>query len=325
MENRTIMFTHNDLDGVGCGILHKAAFGSHAETYYCGYHNVDEKIQERLKELNGELPTIIISDLGINEETATLVDQYEGEKVLLDHHVTNTWIQEKYDWATIDTEASGTLLVFNHFEKVPREYVDFALHVDDYDRWQHTMPNSKDLNRLLFIVGIERFERRFLIDEKVEFNETEKLLLELETESIDRYVDKIEKGITVYHLSDDKRFGVGFAERYQSETAHELMNRLELEAIALIDVNYRKISFRSKPNFDVGSIVKELGGGGHKNAAGAEFGYKDVKDFSPKYPLYGVLESLRSVIFELYFRFSRTYDAIETAQIERLFKDKNNA
>lgn len=323
MKNRTIMFTHNDLDGVGCGVLHKAAFGVNAETHYCGYHNVDEKIINRLKELDGELPRIIISDLGIKEQTAKIIDNYKGEKILLDHHVTNTWLQEQYDWAIIDKDASGTLLVFNHIDEVPREYVGFALHVDDYDRWLHVMPYSKDLNRLLFIIGIVRFERRFLTNEKVEFNETEKLLLELESESVDRYVDKVEKGITVYYLNDDKRFGLGFAERYHSEAAHELMNRLDLEAIALIDVNYKKVSFRSKPHFDVGSIAKRLGGGGHKNAAGAEFNYKDVKDFSPRYPLYGVLDSLQNMVFALFYKFGRTYEEIETEAIAKLFKSEN--
>lgn len=320
---RTIMFTHNDLDGVGCGILHKVGFGVTAETYYCGYHNVDEKIQNRLEELktSNELPMIIISDLGITEETAEMVDKYEGKKILLDHHVTNEWIAEKYDWAIVDKEASGTLLVFNQFDEIPRNYLDFALHVDDYDRWVHNLLKSKDLNRLLYIVGIERFEERFLYDDRMDFNHSELLLLELEQENIERYVDKVEKGLIVRYLNDDKRFGVAFADRYQSEVAHELMNRMNLEAIALIDVNFKKISFRSKSNIHVGEIAKRFKGGGHKNAAGVSFAYEEsIEDFNGnKYPLLGVYQNLVGTLYELSWKFKQTYEEIENEAISQLF------
>ena len=316
------MFSHNDLDGVGCGILHKAAFGRFAETYYCGYHNVDEVIAKTLqnvRERSNERPMIIISDLGIKPETAQLVDAYEGDKVLLDHHKTNHWLAEKYDWAIIDEDASGTLAVFNYFDEVPRHYGEFALMVDDYDRWVHKFPKSKELNRLYYIVGIDRFEERFLSNEKVEFNETELLLLELEEETIENYTDRVEKGLSVYTTVGDKRIGIGFAERYQSEVAHELIDRLELDAIALIDINYKKISFRSKPNFDVGSIAKRLGGGGHKNASGTSFDYKNIDDFhGSKYPLYGVYDSLENMIFSLFWKVKESFEYIETEAIEKV-------
>lgn len=321
--NKTIMFTHNDLDGVGCGILHKAAFGCEAETYYCGYHNVDEVIQKTLQNVeerySADFPSIIISDLGIKPETAAIVEKYKGDKILLDHHRTNLWIQEQYAWATIDIDTSGTLLVFNYLD-VPK-YRDFALHVDDYDRWVHALPKSKQLNRLLFILGTNRFEERMLRNPKVEFEEAEKLLLDLEDEKIEHYADKVEKGIVVYTLADEKKVGVGFADRYHSETAHELINRLDLDAIALIDVNYKKISLRSKPNFDVSVIAKKLGGGGHKNAAGVDFNYGRIEDFhGSKYPLLDVHQDLEGIKDAFFWQFAKVYESIETEEIERLFK-----
>ncbi len=131
----------------------------------------------------------------------------------------------------------------------------------------------------------------------------------------------MEKSITVYELTGEKRFGVGFADRYQSEAAHELMNRLELDAIALIDVNLRKVSFRSNPNFDVGSIAKRFGGGGHKNAAGAKFNYGRIDDFhGSKYPLFGIYQNLQTMIFELFWKFKRAHEEVETEEIERLMR-----
>lgn len=319
----TIMFTHNDLDGVGCGVLHKAVFGKYAETYYCGYHNVDEVITKTLKNIKERytagFPKIIISDLGITPETAEIVNDYQGDKVFLDHHKTNLWLAEEYEWATVDLEASGTLLVYEYLN-VSDDYRDFAIHVDDYDRWVHALPKSKELNRLYYLIGIDRFEERFLTNPKVEFDKAERLLLELEDENIERYTGKVEKGLKIYELSDEKRFAIGFAERYQSEVAHGLLERLDLDAIALIDVNYKKISFRSKSNFDVGTIAKGLGGGGHKNASGVNFAYKDIRDFhGSKYPLIGVLNTLNDMVFELFFRFNRIYESIEYAELEKVF------
>nr|BDD45040.1 hypothetical protein 28 [Bacillaceae bacterium] len=324
LEPNAIMFSHNDLDGIGCGILFKSVLGIYAEVHYCGYHNVDEIIIERLNEIeeSNERPQIVISDLGIKPETTERVDRYQGEKILLDHHKTNHWIAEKYDWAVIDEEASGTLLVFNYIDGIPEKYRNFAIMVDDYDRWIHNYPESKQLNRLFFIQGIKRFEERCLHCERPHsLYRIDKLLLELEEEKIEHYIDKLEKSIHIYGLSGDKKLGVVFADRYQSEVGHELIQRLDLDAIALIDANLKKISFRSKPNFDVGEIAKRLGGGGHKNASGAEFGYGNIDDFhGTKYPLYGVLESLRSVVFELYWKFTRTHDDVESEAIEKMFE-----
>ena len=276
----TIMFTHNDLDGVGCGVLHKTVFGSQAETHYCGYHNVDEKIQSRLKELRaaGETPSIIISDLGIEKRTAEMVNQYAGDKVLLDHHVSNQWLSGTYGWAHIDANTCGTLLVFYHFihDLMHTPLYRFATMVDDYDRWIHNNPDSIQLNRLLYIIGREKFEKRFF-ERKYpnELNSTDELLLSIEEERIDKYIDKLERTTKIRTGQDDKRFGIVFADQYQSEAAHTLIERLELDMIVLVDANNLKLSMRSKDEFDVGTIAKNLGGGGHMNAAGINFEIPD--------------------------------------------------
>ncbi|MFS1513418.1 hypothetical protein VQL36_13380 [Chengkuizengella sp. SCS-71B] len=252
LKPNAIMFTHNDLDGIVCGILFQSVIGYGAEVNYCGYYNVDEKIikvLDHIERRTNEHPQIIISDLGIKPETAECVDRYEGEKILLDHHKTNRWIQEKYDCAIIDEEASGTLLVFDYIEGIPDRFRDFAIRVDDYDRWVHAYPDSKRLKCLFYVLGIERFVDRCLnLTNPIIFTESDELLLELGEEAIERYIHILEKGIVIYELTGDKQLGVVFADRYQSEAGHELLNRLNLDAIIMIDANNRKISMRSKPH-----------------------------------------------------------------------------
>ncbi|NBI29045.1 hypothetical protein [Chengkuizengella marina] len=126
-----IMFTHNHR--IGCGILFQSVAGYGGEVYYCGYHHVDEKIVKVLDHIErrtNERPQIIISDLGIKLETAERIDRYIGEKILLDHHKTNRWIQEKYDWAIINEDASGTLLVYNYIKGIPVRYMHTLIQND---------------------------------------------------------------------------------------------------------------------------------------------------------------------------------------------------
>lgn len=35
------LFSHTDLDGIGCGILAKLAFGKDVDISYCDYDNID--------------------------------------------------------------------------------------------------------------------------------------------------------------------------------------------------------------------------------------------------------------------------------------------
>lgn len=322
----TIMFTHNDLDGVGCGLLHKSVYGTQAETHYCGYHNVDEKIQSRLKELRaaGETPSIIISDLGIEKRTAEMVNQYTGEKVLLDHHVTNEWLSDAYGWAHIDANKSGTLLVFYHFihDLMHTPLYLFATMVDDYDRWIHDNPDSIQLNRLLYIIGREKFETRFF-ERKYphELNSTDELLLSIEEERINKYIDKLERTTRIRTGQDDKRFGVVFADQYQSEAAHELIERLELDMIVLVDANNLKLSMRSMDEFDVGCIANNLGGGGHKNAAGIDFKIPDVlsKNVGSMNEAHVRIITTTDTIIS---KVMNEHYAIETAELEAMFNGR---
>lgn len=49
--NRIKMFTHTDLDGVGCAILAYLTFGrENVDVEYCDYKDVDEKIEKSIKE-----------------------------------------------------------------------------------------------------------------------------------------------------------------------------------------------------------------------------------------------------------------------------------
>ena len=43
------LFSHTDLDGIGCGILAKLAFCKDVDISYCDYDNIDSTVKEYLE------------------------------------------------------------------------------------------------------------------------------------------------------------------------------------------------------------------------------------------------------------------------------------
>lgn len=270
-----ILFSHCDMDGIGAGIVFKKMFGLASEVHYLGYNSINDRIKHRLHQLraSGETPTIYMVDISVNEEVANILDAYPGEKHLLDHHESAKWLN-KYRWATVDTSSCGTKLLFEYVPYLQKgvlaEYTEFVHHVNDYDLWIHEHSLSKELNRLFYILGIDRFESRMLNDPKPDFTDTEVLLLTLEDEAFEKYTNKVDRAMAQYEWNGEPFCGIAYVDRFQSEVAHELMDRNDLEMVALVDINARKVSLRSKGEVNVSQIAKVFGGGGHPNASGFE-------------------------------------------------------
>ena len=49
------LFTHTDLDGVGCAILAKLAFGEEVDISYCNYDDINENVMNYLNHNDNSL------------------------------------------------------------------------------------------------------------------------------------------------------------------------------------------------------------------------------------------------------------------------------
>ena len=96
------LFTHTDLDGVGCAILAKLAFGEEVDISYCNYDDINENVMNYLNHNDDSLSYIYITDIRVNEEVAELLDK-RGGVVLLDHHPTALELN-KYPWCKVRVE-----------------------------------------------------------------------------------------------------------------------------------------------------------------------------------------------------------------------------
>lgn len=287
------LFTHNDLDGVGCGVLAEMAFKWDADITYCGYNNINEEVKKYLDEgpINGE---IHITDISVNEEVAELLDKAKVPVKLFDHHKTALYLN-KYEWAKVEEymdgtnsmKTSGTQLYFDYLDnngyfvgKKMRVY-GFVEFVRNYDTWRwkelgSTGMISKRLNDLLGLYGRGRFIHGIIdmIENKgvVELGPCDEAVLEINQKQIDDYIEQKNKQLFQINLYG-RYGGVVYADRYFSEMGNRLAElHPEYDFIAMIDVGGGMVSYRTvKDDIDLGELAKKFGGGGHPKAAGSRF------------------------------------------------------
>ena len=145
------LFTHTDLDGIGCAILMKNVYrNDKIDIEYCDYGNVNDKIGSFLNKKDYiEYDKIFITDISINEDIANIIDELSCMKefILLDHHKTAEWLN-RFDWAKIEDycsvfgiKTSGTFMLHKWLIENNEKYVkcnysnskDFVQLVNDYD------------------------------------------------------------------------------------------------------------------------------------------------------------------------------------------------
>ncbi|WP_282140829.1 DHH family phosphoesterase [Cytobacillus oceanisediminis] len=305
------LYTHNDLDGVGCGIVAKIAFGKDVEVRYNSVMGLDhqiEKLFENEKNLKDDF--LIITDLSVNDENLIRLDDLEkgGGKVrLIDHHKTALHFND-YNWGRVKVQyddgrlTAATSLLYEYLLeheliKSSQALDEFVELVRQYDTWewdQNDNIKAKNLNDLFFMVSIEEFEEkmteRIINSDHFEFDDFEQKLLEMEEEKIERYVRRKKREIVQTFIGEFCA-GIVHAESYHSELGNELGKDFpHLDYIAILNLGGKKISFRTiHDHVDVSAVAGKFGGGGHAKASGCSMG-KDayklfVQDIFPLDPM----------------------------------------
>ncbi len=282
------LLSHNDLDGVGCGILAKLAFGNDVHVRYNSISSLEREVSKFL-EKDDKDTFLIITDLSVNEENEKkLNEHYEavGKVQLIDHHKTALHFNN-YHWGHVVVEnedgklTSATSLLYDylveagHLEK-KESIAEFVELVRQYDTWEWEKNDNQQahqLNALFFLVSIEEFEEKMLerlqSSDHFDFDEFEKRILAMEDNKIERYIRRKKRELV--QLEVDKKFaGIVYAESYHSELGNELGKEYShLDYIVILNMGSKKISFRTiHDDVDVSEGASEYGGGGHAKASG---------------------------------------------------------
>src|ERR1700694_187218 len=211
----TLLLTHTDLDGVGCGVLFRGARPGQGTVELVDNGRIDA----RGRQARDGSPAILVTDHGVDAETADRVDEYiaaGGHFTLLDHHRSSQHLAVR-QWATIDEERSATGLLFDHLGE-PVAFAEFARLVEDHDLWRHSDPRSARLGTLVGLLGHERVLARFTADPRGEFAGGAILLLDNSDSRREDYLAKKLEQATVFERGGI-RWAVCYAEQYQSDVA----------------------------------------------------------------------------------------------------------
>jgi single-stranded DNA-specific DHH superfamily exonuclease len=306
---------NNDLDGVGSPVVLNAST-RHTDdevkaVYYTNNGAVESTIFEDIYEKHGMQDyKLIIAD---HSPTLAAYERLVKDKVdflIFDHHKSSQLIGLDDSRVVIDLKSAATSLFFDSISKalvdaheetktpMTQEEVDmlanlrmFVFHVNDYDMWIHDHPHSKRLNELLYETNISEFVRRFSKNPDPVFTEVEEILVNSAEKKRNKYIDKAEKTAIIHTDHVKNKFAVVFAESHQSELGHELMTRLDVDFIFIVNAQASKVSLRSQGAVDVSEVANHFAtlldtqSGGHKAAAG--FMYEPAQ--LPK--LYHLLET----------------------------------
>ncbi len=283
---KQILVTHSDFDGAACAVVFKTWFPD--GVYYSeNYDTVDNRIRDILED---SLPDeLYIADISPQDQQVisllTFVNQTTSCKVFLfDHHKTAMGLAEYGYAAKIDLSICGAQLMYDWLTDNKFDYLSTPMpnltplstlvwHANDYDLWIHQHPLSNTLNQLLRSIGFDRFVTRFTDDPSPQLRPYEKLLIELEQEKQDQYIQEvIEHSTEWFSDSQDRSYALCFAEQYHSQLGHTILEDQDLEHadyVIMVDLKNRRVGLRSRQNgVDVSEIAKAFDGGGHQAAAG---------------------------------------------------------
>jgi oligoribonuclease NrnB/cAMP/cGMP phosphodiesterase (DHH superfamily) len=286
------LFTDMDLDGLGCGVLAKLAYGDSVNVTYCSYRNLNQRVEAFIENPEHQKEQMFITDLAVSEavENKLALRFNAGYPVrVIDHHVTALHFNN-YEWGHIKTEydsgkkTCATSLFYDYLVeqkliKTAPSLVQFVDLIRQYDTWEWDENNNvtaKRLNDLFYIMDREQFEEDIMKrisgnPDAFSLTETETLILDIEENKINRYIQSKNRQM-VQSFIEEYCCGIVHAEQYLSELGNAL-NKINphLDMIVLLNMAGKKMGFRTiHDDVNVAEFAKRFGGGGHPKASGCE-------------------------------------------------------
>ena len=266
----TYLFTHEDLDGVGCAVIAHIAFPSDLYVKYCSYRSINDDINSFLDTASSDA-RILISDISVDEATAQRLDSWNVQ--MYDHHPINVL----RDWMIVDatgnecgTSLAATALLLDMTPAV----AEFVEAIRLFDTWQfekNAMSLSERLNELHNLLGHRGFVEMVVLSlsagEPFTIPHFFELAISNSFAARDRYFEKKEKAMITTTFEDYKT-GLVFADRDISLMAEYVFQRhpeLEIVAVCYMPAG---ISLRTRrDDIDLTEICRRRGGGGHQKAS----------------------------------------------------------
>lgn len=309
---RVKQFSHTDLDGWGSIGVAQTIFGQGLEYEACDYHDIDEKVQAFLnlpqEQLEAKYDLILITDISVNEKVAEQLEYFHTNSsisiLLIDHHLTSTWLSDKYQWANTEYEREAIYVgetlfkpkqktsaawllfdkyinaIFHNVHETTNTSLQFITKLvenirlwDTFEWTEEDVPLDKSEPFILQTIFTEYGPTELLAIFKRGYDENRKREAIAKIEKIKEYIDTVSQNVTIIDWKG-YRVGVVFAESNTSLLGNKLHEAIKDKAdfVCIVNLVYRRFSLRTTDkSINLGLISKKyLDGGGHPPAAGAQ-------------------------------------------------------
>lgn len=301
-----VIYHANCADGFGAAFAAWLKLGDEAEYLPMNYGEVKTPVDFDMKvSLAAKDNDIYILDFSFPREVMEALFRHAKRVVWLDHHKTafemwcGSWAPKmkfsKTDscYIVLDDECSGAMLAWEYFHP-GTELPMLIQHIDDRDRWQFKLEGSKEVHAALASYQPWSFEQwipflsnaRWDNKTQVEFAiEEGAAILRAHNKHIQAALKqarpceifkwapfanapgRVIDGFTRYSLFGLAANAPAFL---ASDLGHELANKSGTFGLVWSMAGDGQVhcSLRSNGEYDVSTIAKAFGGGGHRNAAG---------------------------------------------------------
>jgi oligoribonuclease NrnB/cAMP/cGMP phosphodiesterase (DHH superfamily) len=279
-------------------IYHKHCNDGFAAAYIL-WHEFKDEAEYLPMSYNEELPLVAyrnkdvyIVDFSFPPAIHVEIAQHANYLVWLDHHKTaiqafrpSTTVSYLYRdpkcFIDLDMSQSGAGLAAKHFDDCVKSnpiIQKMVMHVEDYDLWRFTYPDTKAFNAWLNLMPKEfklwdmLFHKDLTEYEWESYIEKGKLLLRAR----EFQIEELSKKARAVTLLEQLGSAVNAPSMFASELGNKLAERSGTFGMVweCTPDGTIKVSLRSVDLYDVSTLAKQFGGGGHRNAAGFYTSYK---------------------------------------------------
>jgi len=283
MDKKIINITHRDMDGLVCSILLNDfcnAKDIDFEKIECTYRNIDST----LKKVIDENCYIFITDISIVDESQFPELKNMKNVFFIDHHPRETPSIIKNQYHAIN-KGAGCKMTMDYIEKkynykFSKDIKRLVLIASDYDTWTHKYHISKQMNRLFYFHGVNKFFYRFAAGFNGKWTDEEKKFFIAKNAEVQHIKDTL----MIEEISNNVRLICVTKEI--DEMAEYVQQKDNVDYVIVYNSFLKSLSFRSteKAKIHMGEFLNQYGGGGHKCAAAVK-----IKDENEIFPILEIL------------------------------------
>ena len=279
MSSNIHIFTHNDLDGIGCLQALIWCFPE-ADISYTTISSVSEfnkeyHISNKKKEIDS-YDKVFVTDLSLLEQDLNLIDK--KNVIFIDHHKTS--LNFKFINAANFTRlfSSCTLLIYKLFKSsldINNYQKNLLILIDDYDSYKLSFSKTKNLN-ILFWAHYYNNVPLFLSDFNDGFNQFNSLqnkIINIQKQKISDTIKNLKPFYTKTKIQNiECNVVAAFADTAINDVSDYLLQQYNADISIVVNLKSDRVSFRRKNTaIDLSILAKKLcNGGGHEAAAGGK-------------------------------------------------------